>query len=66
MAAALQGQFVAVLVIMGLYTVARSLRGLLDGRRRATFDNTMLLMHYTVAQGLVALAIIHGFPRVAG
>ncbi|MEJ7667985.1 MAG: cytochrome c oxidase subunit I [Casimicrobiaceae bacterium] len=66
MAAALQGQFVAVLVIMGLYTVARSLRGLLDGRRRATFDNTMLLWHYTVAQGLVTLAVLHGFPRLAG
>ena len=62
--AALQGQYVVVLLIMGLYTLARSWCGLLDGRRRATFDNTMLLWHYTVAQGLAALLLVHGFPRM--
>jgi len=61
--AALQGQYVLSLVIMGAYTLARSWCGLLDGQRRATFDNTMLLWHYTVAQGLVALLLVHGFPR---
>jgi cytochrome c oxidase subunit I+III len=60
----LQGQLVLVVVIMGGYTLARSLSGLLDGARRVTFDNTMLLWHYTVAQGLVALALAHGFPRM--
>ncbi len=63
---ALQGQFVLVLLIMGGYTLARSWCGLLDGQRRATFDNTMLLWHYAVAQGLVALLLIHGFPRTFG
>ncbi len=64
MFAVLQGQLVLVVVIMGGYTLARSLSGLLDGARRVTFDNTMLLWHTTVAQGLVALAVVHGFPRM--
>ena len=62
----LQGFFVAALSIMGLYTLARSLCGLLHGARRATFDNTMLLWHYTTCQGLVALAITTFFPRLVG
>ena len=62
----LQGFFAAVVSMMGLYTLARSRRGLLDGRRRVTFDNTMLLWYYTVAQGLIGLALVHSFPRLAG
>ena len=64
--AALQGQYVLVLIVMGGYTLARSWRGLLDCQRRATFDNTMLLWHYAVAQGLLALLLVHGFPRSLG
>jgi cytochrome c oxidase subunit I+III len=66
MVSALQGLFVAALVIMGLYTVARSLLGLLDGQRRATFDNTFLFWHYAVGQGLVGLAVVHLSPRLLG
>ncbi len=66
MLAALEGQLVVALVIMGGYTLARSWCGLLDGVRRATFDNTMLLWHYAVAQGLVTLLLVHGFPRTLG
>ena len=62
--AALQSQYVIVALIMAGYTLARSWRGLLDATRRATFDNTMLLWHYTVGQGLVALLLVHGFPRM--
>ncbi|HET8726377.1 MAG TPA: cytochrome c oxidase subunit I [Alphaproteobacteria bacterium] len=62
----LQGLFTATSVIMGLYTLARSLCGLLDGRRRVTFDNTMLFWHYTVGQSLVGLALVHLFPRLVG
>jgi cytochrome c oxidase subunit I+III len=61
-----QGFFAAVLAIMGLYTVARSFAGRLDAVRRATYDNTGLLWHYSTAQGLVGLALIHGFPRLVG
>jgi cytochrome c oxidase subunit I+III len=62
--AAFQGFFAVVLAIMALYTVARSLAGRLDGVRRATFDNTALFWHYTTAQGLVGLLIVHAFPRL--
>ncbi|MBC7944687.1 MAG: cbb3-type cytochrome c oxidase subunit I, partial [Burkholderiales bacterium] len=63
---AFQGFYAFVLTLMALYTVARSFRGLLNSKRRATFDNTMLLWHYGVAQALVALALVHGFPRLLG
>jgi cytochrome c oxidase subunit I+III len=62
----LQALFVASMATMGLYTVARSVSGMLDAQRRATFDNTMLLWHYTVAQGLIGLALVHSFPRLIG
>jgi cytochrome c oxidase subunit I+III len=64
--AALQSQYVIVLAILGGYLLARSWRGLLDRTRRVTFDNTMLLWHYVVAQGLAALLLVHGFPRIVG
>jgi cytochrome c oxidase subunit I+III len=61
-----QGFHVGILIIMGLYTIARSLCGLLDSRRRASFDSTMLMWHYTTGQGLIALALIYLFPRLLG
>jgi cytochrome c oxidase subunit I+III len=66
MTSALQGVFVATLLVMGLYTFARSLCGKLDSVQRATFDNTMLLWHYTVGQGLIGLAVVHLSPRLLG
>jgi cytochrome c oxidase subunit I+III len=63
---ALQGFFVASVVLMNLYTLARSFCGLLNRERRVTFENTMLFWHYTVVQGLVGLAVVHGFPRLLG
>jgi len=56
---ALQGFWAAVLAIMALYTAVRSACGLLDWRRRATFDALRLLWLYAVAQGAVAVAVIH-------
>ena len=66
MVSALQGAYVFTVAVMALYTIARSLAGKLDGRRRATFDNTMLFWHYTVAQGLLGLALVHLAPRLLG
>jgi cytochrome c oxidase subunit I+III len=63
---ALQGFFVAVTLVMGLYTLARSLAGLISHERRITFDNTRLMWYYTAGQGLVALAIAHLSPRLLG
>jgi cytochrome c oxidase subunit I+III len=40
------------------------LAGLIDSVRRQTFDNTMLVWHYSVAQGLIALAIVEFFPAL--
>lgn len=64
MIVSLQGFFVVVLALMTGFTLARSLRGMLNAERRSTFDNTMLFMHYAVAQGLIGLALVHGFPRL--
>jgi cytochrome c oxidase subunit I+III len=58
--------FAVVMTFMGTYTVARSVAGLLHSERRVTYENTMLFWHYTVAQGLIVLALIHGFPRMTG
>jgi hypothetical protein len=65
-ASGLQGFLVVALVIMALFALARSFDGRLGPERRATFDNTRLLWHYAVAQGLAALALVHGMPRVLG
>jgi heme/copper-type cytochrome/quinol oxidase subunit 3 len=59
----LQGFYVAAAATMALYTLARRAAGLLDRARCATLDSTMLLWHYTVAQGLGGLVVVHGFPR---
>ena len=61
---AFQALHVALLVVMGAYTVARSHRGLLGAARRVTFDNTRLLWHYTVAQGIVLVVALEVLPRV--
>ncbi len=62
----LQGICAAVLAYMAVFTVARSLAGRLSSTRRACYDNTMLFWHYAVAQGLLALGLVHGFPRLTG
>jgi len=62
---ALQAFFVALIALMAAFTLARWWAGTLDRVRRSVFDNTMLLWHYTAAQGIVALVVIHGFPRLA-
>ena len=62
----LQGFYAAVLAVMAGYTLARSLAGRLDGVRRATFDNVMLLWHFAVVQGLVGLTLVTLFPRLVG
>jgi cytochrome c oxidase subunit I+III len=51
---------------MGPFTLAKLAARKLDGVRRQTFDNTMLVWHYSVAQGLIALAIALFFPELIG
>jgi cytochrome c oxidase subunit I+III len=64
--AGFQALYTAVAVIMALYVAARRRAGLLDRERRATFDNMLLFWHYTVAQTLGGLALLHLFPRAVG
>ena len=59
-----QGLHVTVAAIMTFYVVARSVAGMLDGTRRLSFDNVMLFWLYTVGQGVVGVALLHGFPRL--
>ena len=66
MGAFLQLELVLALVVMAAFAIARRLAGLLNRRRRVVFDNLGLLWHYTVAQGLLGLLLVHGFPRIAG
>jgi cytochrome c oxidase subunit I+III len=59
-----QALHVGVAAIMAGYIAARSWCGMLDGRRRLSFDNVMLFWLYTLGQGGVGLALLHGFPRL--
>ena len=61
---ALNGFVAAIVVMMAVYTIARSLAGLLNAERRSTFDNTMLFWHYAVVQVLIGLAVVHGVGRL--
>jgi cytochrome c oxidase subunit I+III len=63
---ALEGFYVLVVVLMALFALARAVRGKLDPVRRITFDNARLFWHYTVAQSLIGIVLIHGFPRLLG
>ena len=64
MASFLQLQLLLTLVVMAGFAIARRVAGLLNRRRRVVFDNLALLWHYTVAQGLFGLLLVHGFPRI--
>lgn len=63
LALALEGCFALVAIVLALYVAARYRKRLLDRVRRVVFDNVRLFWHYTVGQGLVGLALVHGFPR---
>jgi len=58
--------FAACATLLALFALARRRAGLLDRERRVTFDNARLFWHYSVAQGLAGLAMVHGFPRLIG
>jgi len=64
MASFLQLELTLALVVMAGFTIARSIAGLLNRRRRVVYDNLGLLWHYTVLQGLFGLLLVHGFPRL--
>jgi cytochrome c oxidase subunit I+III len=61
----LQGQLTAAIAVMTLFTIARRWAGYMHVRRRIVFDNVRILWLYTVAQSLVGLLLMHGFPWVS-
>jgi cytochrome c oxidase subunit I+III len=60
----LDGQLVFAVLLMSLFVIARHFTGKLDRVRFASLENTNLLVYYTVAQALIGLLVINGFPRV--
>jgi len=64
MVTVLQGFYVVVVSMMALYVLARWATGRLNAERRVSLDNTILLWHYVVAQGLIGVLLVHGFPRL--
>jgi cytochrome c oxidase subunit I+III len=61
-----QGAHVILLAVMGVYTIVRMACGLLDHRRRATFDHTRWLWHFMVVQGVIVLMVILSPALTAG
>ena len=59
---ALQGQLVAVVVLMSLYLAARTSRGLVTRPRNTTFDVVSLFLLYTAAQGAATAFLLRLFP----
>jgi cytochrome c oxidase subunit I+III len=66
MSVILGGQIVLAICIMSAFCAARHVAGKLDRVRVASLENTALLLDYMVAQTLIGLLLIHGFPRVMG
>jgi cytochrome c oxidase subunit I+III len=62
----LQLQLAAALVVMAGFAIARRLTDRLHRDHPAVFDNLGLLWHYTVAQALLGLLLVHGAPYLLG
>jgi cytochrome c oxidase subunit I+III len=60
----IDGFFIACALVLALLALARRRAGRLDRERRVSFDNARLFWHYTVAQTMAGLAMMHGFPRL--
>lgn len=65
MASVLQAQIVVAFAIMAVFTAAKLVAGLLNGRDCATPLNVGLFGKYVVAQGMTGLLLIHGFHFVS-
>ncbi|MCL6250474.1 cbb3-type cytochrome c oxidase subunit I [Altererythrobacter sp. KTW20L] len=59
---ALQGQLVAVVVLMAIYLAARTARGLVTRPRNTTFDLLTLFFLYACAQGSITAMLIRLVP----
>jgi cytochrome c oxidase subunit I+III len=63
-ALSLDGVLAATLVIMAGLCAARWWATILGPQRRATFDCTVMLWHYGVAQALIGIVVLHLAPRL--
>jgi cytochrome c oxidase subunit I+III len=54
----------ALLALMSSFAIARAVAGRLGPGRRGAYDHTRTIWLYTVAQGLLAIAIVQA-PRFA-
>ncbi|WP_300975277.1 cbb3-type cytochrome c oxidase subunit I [Sphingomonas sp. LHG3406-1] len=59
---ALQGQLVAVVLLMGVFLAARTARGLVTRPANTTFDVVTLFSLYTASQGAATALLIRFFP----
>jgi cytochrome c oxidase subunit I+III len=59
---ALQGQLVAIALLMALYLSARTARGLVTRPRNTTFDVVSLVLLYTSAQGTATALLLRFVP----
>ena len=66
MAAFLQFEVVAAVLIMGAFFLARLATGQVDARRTVVFDNMALMYLYAAGQGCAGLALTYGVPRLVG
>ncbi|MES2785183.1 MAG: cbb3-type cytochrome c oxidase subunit I [Pseudomonadota bacterium] len=55
-----------VLLVMGAFTLVRSLAGCLRTDARATLDNTALMWHYVTIQGTTAVFLVRWLPQWMG
>jgi cytochrome c oxidase subunit I+III len=62
--ASLAGFYAFVCCALVLFVLARAAKGMVSPVRRVTFDNARLFVHYTAAQSIVGLLLVHGFPRL--
>lgn len=61
-----QGFHALVLLVMGVYLLARSWSGRLRPDARATLDNTALIWHGVVVQALAGMALVRWLPGWMG
>jgi cytochrome c oxidase subunit I+III len=61
-----QGLHALILLAMGVYLLARSWSGALRTDARATLDNTAVMWHYVVLQGIAGMALVRLLPQWMG
>ena len=61
-----QGLHVAILGIIAIYLILRAWDGKLHGRNRGTFDNSALIWHGSVLQGVLGTLAVSLLPQWMG